>query len=301
MSALPQGSQCMSTSAKSSSRNTFKNIGSIAIRTTRQTKSSLFRRLDIQLPWLKLIAVLSIGIIAILDLCDLTISHTKDPDNRIRTAPMSKHIRATERILEGKKLVALTFDDGPAPDTTPRLLDILTEKDAPATFFMLGGQACNYPDIVKRIAKEYHEVASHTMHHQNLIKIPAPAAESDINEAKSTIKNIIGRDPAYTRPPYGNYNELVSSTANTPLILWSVDTEDWRSKNTDAIKATTLSEVYDGAIILMHDIYPTSVDAVLILIDTLREQGYEFATISELATIRNTKLENGTAYYSFRP
>lgn len=262
---------------------------------------SFFRRIDIRFPWLKLVVVCFIGIIAIIDLCDLTISKIGDPYSKVRIAPMAKHLKATERIFKDKKLVALTFDDGPMPETTPRLLGILREKDVLATFFVLGKQAAAYPDVIKRAAGEYHEVASHTMYHQNLIRLSADVATSDINEAKAILKNILGHNPIYTRPPYGNINDVVRATTNTPLILWSVDSEDWRSKNPDAILATSLSEVHDGAIILMHDIYPTTVEAVPRLIDTLRQDGYEFVTISELAKLRGAKLENGAIYYNFRP
>lgn len=262
---------------------------------------SFFRRIDIRYPWLKLVVVCLIGIAAIIDLCDLTISGTGDPYNKIRIAPMARHVKATDRIFKGKMLVALTFDDGPSPETTPRLLDILQQKDVLATFFTLGSKAAAYPDIIKRQFKEAHEVASHTMYHQNLIRIPAASAASDINEAKSTLKSILGHDPIYTRPPYGNINDTVRTTVGTPIILWSVDTEDWKSKNVDSIIATAMSEVHDGAIILMHDIYPTTVDAVPILIDKLRENGYEFVTISELTKLRDAKLEPGATYYNFRP
>ena len=139
------------------------------------------------------------------------------------------------------------------------------------------------------------------MYHQNLIRIPAASAVSDINEAKSTLSSILGHDPVYTRPPYGNANDTVRTTAGTPIILWSVDTEDWKSKDVNSIIATAMSEVHDGAIILMHDIYPTTVDAVPILIDKLRENGYELVTLSELTKLRNIKLENGTSYYNFPP
>ena len=282
----------------SSSKNRGKNKTKI---TTKRAERSFFYRINIRFPWLKLVAVCIIGVAAIVDLCDLTISNTGDPYNKIRIAPMAKHVKATDRILKGKMLAALTFDDGPSPETTPRLLDILQQKDAPATFFTLGSKAAAYPDIIKREAKEAHEVASHTMHHQNLIRIPATAAISDINEAKSTLKSLLGHDPIYTRPPYGNTNDTVRTTVGTPIILWSVDSEDWRSKNVDSILATTMSEIHDGAIILMHDIYPTTVDAVPILIDTLRKEGYEFVTLSELTKIRDAKLENGASYYNFRP
>lgn len=262
---------------------------------------SFFRRLDIRFPWLKLVAVLVIGIVAILDLCDLTISDTGDPFDKIRIAPMAKHIKATERIFEGKMLVALTFDDGPNPDTTPRLLDILEEKDAPSTFFTLGNQARACPDIVKLAEKKGHEVGSHTMYHQNLVRLSAATATADINEAKDTIKNILGHAPAYTRPPYGSTNNTIKEAVRTPLILWSVDTEDWRSKNPDSIVATAMSQIHDGAIILMHDIYPTTVEAVPTLIDTLRANGYELVTIPELAKARGVSLENGIVYYNLRP
>ena len=284
-----------------SSRKTKKSSKKTTKVTIKHTEGSLFHRLNIRWPWLKLVAVIVVGVAMIVDFCDLTISRIGDPVSKVRIAPMAKHLKATNRIFEGKKLVALTFDDGPFPDTTPRLLDILHEKDVLATFFTLGSKATAYPDIIKRANQEFHEIASHTMYHQNLIRIPANSAISDINEAKTSIKSIIGHDPIYTRPPYGNTNDVVRTTVGTPIILWSVDTEDWKSKNVDAIIATAMSEVHDGAIILMHDIYPTTVDAVPILIDKLRENGYEFATLSELTKYRNIKLENGVSYYNFRP
>ena len=269
--------------------------------TTKKTEGSFFHRLDLRFPWLKLAAVIVIGIVVILDLLNITISNTGEQGIRARVAPMSKHLRSTNRVLEGKKLVVLTFDDGPSEATTPRLLDILAEKDVPATFFVLGSKAKANPTIVKRANKEGHEIASHTMYHQNLIRISADAVKSDINEAKSVVNSILGRNPRFTRPPYGNINDNVRSTVETPLILWSVDTEDWRSKNVDSILATAMSELHDGAIILMHDIYPTSVDAVPKLIDAIRKEGYEFASLSEITKIRGAKLKNGAIYYNFRP
>jgi len=269
--------------------------------TTRQRRRSFLYRLNLRFPWLKLLAVIIMGVVAILDLCDLTISKLHETTAPLAVAPMSHHVRATERTLEGKKLVALTFDDGPSPTTTPKLLDILAEKDVPATFFMLGSMARNNPDIVKRAKREWHEVASHTMYHQNLIKLPTASIQSDISEAKSVFKSILGYSTMLTRPPYGNVNDDVKTIVAAPMILWSVDTEDWKNKNTDSIVSITMSEVYDGAIILMHDIYPTSVEAVPTLVDTLRQNGYEFVTVPELAKERGVELSPGKIYYSFRP
>lgn len=261
---------------------------------------SFFRRIDIRFPWLKLVAVVIIGALAILDLLDLTISHASDPYDRIKIAPMAHHVRI-KRDLTGKMLVALTFDDGPSSATTPRLLDILYEKDAPATFFMLGKMAKNNPEIVKRAEKEGHVVASHTMYHQNLVRISPDAIKNDTIEAKSVFNGILGHDPMLVRPPYGNINNAVRDNIGSPMILWSVDTLDWKNKNTDEILAVTKEQVHDGAIILMHDIYDTTVDAVPAIVEELRKDGYEFVTVPELAKIRGIDLQSGTAYYNFRP
>ena len=268
---------------------------------TPEKPRSFFARINLRLPWLKLVVVIFIGLVAILDLLDLTISKLGDLSNNFPTAPMAKHVKATERTFADKKLVALTFDDGPSSEVTPRLLDLLTEKNTVATFFMLGRMVRNNPEILKRARNEGHEIASHTMHHQNLIRIPVASAEADINEAKSVFVSITGQTPSLTRPPYGNSNDAVSSIMGTPLILWSVDTLDWKSRDPAAIIEVAMNQVHDGAIILMHDIYPTTAEAVSTLIDILRADGYEFATISELARARNINLSAGVSYYSFRP
>lgn len=274
----------MSTSAKPSSK-----------------KSNFLHRLDVRFPWLKIAAVCLVGVIIILDLLDLTVSKVKDPSTQIKIAPMSYHPRVTKRVLEGKKLVALTFDDGPSDATTPNLLDILYQEDVPATFFVLGKMARLYPDIIRREAAEGHTVASHTMYHQNLIRISASAVQADINEANAVYNSILGRMPTLTRAPYGNVNAAVRNSVGTPIILWSVDTLDWKNKATDPIVSTAMSQVHDGAVILMHDIHPTSVAAVPVLIKTLRDAGYEFVTIPELATIRGVNMANGAIYYRFNP
>ena len=261
---------------------------------------SFFRRIDIRFPWLKLVAVVIIGTLAILDLLDLTISHASDPYDRIKIAPMAHHVRI-KRDLTGKMLVALTFDDGPSSTTTPRLLDILYEKDVLATFFALGNAARNNSDILRRAEKDGHIVASHTMYHQNLVNISSRAAKDDISESKAVFNDILGHTPTFTRPPYGNIDNTVRDNVGTPIILWSVDTLDWKNKNVDDILAVTKEQVHDGAIILMHDIYDTTVDAVPVVIDELRKEGYDFVTVPELAKIRGINLQSGTAYYNFRP
>ena len=301
----------MSTRDKTSSKPAKTPSTVLPTGTPRSTKKSrtkskpyhfaFLHRIDIRYPWLKLVAVWLLGLLAIVDLCDFTVPHIDDSSPRITIAPMSHHVRITKRDLSGKMLVALTFDDGPSSVTTPTLLDILRDEDVPATFFMLGNMARSNPDLVKRVKDEGHEIASHTMYHQNLSRLSSDAIKADISEANSVFQDILGSIPSLTRPPYGSTNDTVRADINTPLILWSVDTLDWKNKDPDTILSITMNQVRDGGIILLHDIHPTSVDAVPALITNLRSAGYEFTTVSELAKIRNVDLTPGTLYYNFNP
>lgn len=219
--------------------------------------------------------------------------------------PMSQHVKVPERVfrgdLTGKKLVALTFDDGPSRETTPRLLDILKEKAAVATFFELGMRADGEPDITKRIFEEGHEVGSHTMGHRNLVELPDGDIEWEIKEAESTFERLLGHKVPLTRVPYGNTNEKVREVTGTPLVYWSVDTKDWESKDSGKVVEETMRSVSDGAIVLYHDIYPSTVDAIPAVIDELRGQGYEFVTVSELSELRGVEMKKGETYSKFEP
>ena len=220
-----------------------------------------------------------------------------DGGELLMKAPFLEHVY----VPEYKKIVALTFDDGPSVVTTPRLLEILREKNAVATFFELGKLARNNPDITRQIIAQGSEVGSHTMYHQNFNKISGAAVSNDINEARSVLNNIIGDEISLTRTPYGITNNNVKKIAETPIILWTIDTLDWQSRDPEAIKAIVRDKTFDGAIILMHDIYNTTVDAVPDIIDYLRADGYDFVTVSQMAEIRGVELEAGKAYGSFRP
>lgn len=217
-------------------------------------------------------------------------------------APMQKQAETLyKRNTYGKKLVALTFDDGPYPATTSRLLDVLREKEVRATFFELGTMASRYPETTRRVYEEKHELASHTMSHRQLNKIDASEVMAEIGQAKDILKNITGVEPKLMRPPYGSINYIVREQAGVPMILWTVDTEDWKSKDAAMILERAKATVFDGAVILMHDIYESSVDGAGMIIDELRKDNYEFVTVSELAEMRGVELKNGEAYGSFRP
>lgn len=196
----------------------------------------------------------------------------------------------------GSKLIAITFDDGPGPYTAG-LLDELAARDVKATFFVSGYRAANYPRTLKRMVAEGHQLASHTQNHENLNTLSSAKIASEISQTQTYITEAGGDDPAYIRPPYGNANKTVRALAGVPLINWSVDPEDWKYHNADTVCSNILAGSYDGAIILVHDIYQTSVSGALAAIDKLLSQGYEFVTVRDLLLRRGITPEAGVMYY----
>ena len=193
-----------------------------------------------------------------------------------------------------EKLIAITFDDGPGAYTA-QLLDELAARDVKATFFVSGYRAANYPETLKRMVSEGHQLASHTQNHENLNTLSAAKIADEISRTQDYITAAGGDNPAYIRPPYGN--KTVRAQAPSPLINWSVDPEDWKYHNADTVCSNILAGSYDGAIILVHDIYQTSVNGALAAIDKLLEQGYEFVTVRDLLLRRGITPEAGVMYY----
>lgn len=200
------------------------------------------------------------------------------------------------KSLTDKKLVALTFDDGPNPGTTTRLLSILKKENVPATFFVLGNRVQLYPEIVREAYQGRNQIGSHTYSHLNLPELPIEEVKKEIEMTKDIVKQTIGKYPSGTRPPYGAVTPQIISIIDSPIIQWSVDSLDWQSKNADHIEQTVLSEVYDGSIILMHDIYETSVDGAQKVITDLKKRGYTFVTVNQLIESREL-LERGKQYF----
>ena len=198
-----------------------------------------------------------------------------------------------------QKMVALTFDDGPSKHTS-RILDCLAAHNAKATFFVVGTNTKANPSIVKRASDMGMEIGNHTMHHKNLKTLGADGIRNELNNASSAILSACGKRPTLIRPPYGNYNSTVSSVANGPLILWSIDTLDWKTRNADKTVQHILNNVKDGSIVLMHDIYSQSADAAVRVIPALIARGYKLVTVSELAAAKGVTMKNGKNYSSFR-
>jgi peptidoglycan/xylan/chitin deacetylase (PgdA/CDA1 family) len=189
---------------------------------------------------------------------------------------------ALPTLDENKKYVALTFDDGPNNSSTLDLLNILKANNVKATFFMLGQMVDQNPDAAKRVYEEGHEVASHSYSHPQLPTLTTDELKSEINKTNKAIFKATGVLPRNIRPPYGAIDKKSAETIGMPIIQWNIDSQDWKSKNPGAINNVVKQNVFNGAIILIHDIHPESVKAVPGLITMLKNEGYEFVTIDQL-------------------
>ena len=180
------------------------------------------------------------------------------------------------------KYIALTFDDGPSRKYTPILLDGLKERGVHATFFLMGKNIEGEEDIVKRMSEEGHLIGNHSYEHIQLTKAGAKAVCEAVEHTQEQIEAITGKRPEYIRPPYGDWNEELEEEIGMTPVLWSLDSLDWKLRNQKRIVKKVLKEAEDGDIILMHDIFDTSVSAALELIDILQREGYTFVTADEL-------------------
>lgn len=199
---------------------------------------------------------------------------------------------------KNKPMVALTFDDGPNPVSTPIILDTLEKYNARATFFDLGSLMGNNSKIVKREEEIGCEVASHTYSHKNLNTLSKNEVLEEQEKTGEQMQKILGHTSKLIRPPYGNANFLVKSYLNNyALIGWDIDTLDWKSKNAESvIKEVRKYSNYDGRIVLMHSIYKSTAEAVKTIVPELIKKGYQLVTISEMAEAKGIKLQSGILY-----
>lgn len=208
-----------------------------------------------------------------------------------------------EEIIEpiidpNKPMVALTFDDGPSI-YTDELLAALEMYDVRATFFVLGSRVEKFPDTMKKMEEIGCEIASHTYHHLDLSKLALEQVQGEIDVTNLALTNVLGKSATTIRPPYGATNDEMRANLQYPFVMWSVDTMDWQSKDASEVANHVLNVAKDGDIVLMHDIYASTVEAVKIMIPILQERGYQIVTVSEMAEMRGITLENGQRYYSF--
>ncbi len=182
--------------------------------------------------------------------------------------------------------IAITFDDGPHAENTPRLLDMLKQRGIKATFFVVGQCAAEYPDIMKRIVQEGHEIASHSWSHPQLTRMGEGAVTDQLQRTHDVIEQTTGVSPKIMRPPYGaftaNQRNWASHKWGYKTILWDVDPLDWKYRNADHVKSAILKDTVNGSIILAHDIHKSTIDAMPGTLDGLTARGFKFVTVSEL-------------------
>ncbi len=205
-------------------------------------------------------------------------------------------VMAAEQSAANAKYVALTFDDGPSPRCTPKLLDGLKERGVRATFFVVGCQVVKDPDIVIRMAAEGHQVGNHSYDHQALDQLQCGEAAADMAQNDDLLRQLLGEGDYWVRPPYGLLTEEERQALTVPVIGWSVDTEDWKTKDAEKILDVIYRDTGDGDIILLHDRYLNSVEAALRAVDHLQQQGYRFVTVAELLAIKGIAPESGQEY-----
>ncbi len=205
---------------------------------------------------------------------------------------LQEHSPAVKNAPVSRRIIALTFDDGPDPLTTPALLKALAAKNVPATFFLLGQNAARHPDLVRAVAAGGHELASHGHRHRFPNKLPLYELFADLTQAEEAIA-VAGERPTLYRPPGGGYNDaMVDALARRgyTTVLWSVDPRDWERRGAAQIAVTVVSRASPGAIVLLHEgeCAANTPEAVGMIVDRLRAEGYEFVTVGELLRHRET-------------
>jgi peptidoglycan-N-acetylglucosamine deacetylase len=189
--------------------------------------------------------------------------------------------------------IAMTFDDGPSAENTPRLLEILKQRNIKATFFLIGQNVVSNPDLVRRILAEGHEIGNHSWTHPQLSKLSDDRVTAEITKTQDAIKDAGGFTPTLLRPPYGaitpRQREWIENRFGLNIILWSVDPFDWKRPGASVITQRILSQTRPGAIILSHDIHKQTVDAMPATLDALIAKGYKFATVSQLIAMNKPK------------
>ena len=204
------------------------------------------------------------------------------------------------RAEEAPQYVVLTFDDGPSGRFTKKLLEGLEQRQVTATFLLCGYRMEQYPELVAQMLESGHEIGIHGYSHKCMGKMCADALDREIQRCRELLPE--DYSPAFLRPPGGVMNSTVKQVtqdAGLAILSWSVDPRDWATERAQAIETSVLNAVKDGDVVVLHDMTDSSVDAALLIVDTLRQRGFEFVTASELAAIRGTELKPGRVYTRF--
>jgi peptidoglycan-N-acetylglucosamine deacetylase len=206
--------------------------------------------------------------------------------------PAAPKITYSDCHVDGQ-YIAMTFDDGPHKINTPRLLDMLKERHIHATFFMVGENVVDNPEIVKRILAEGHELGNHSWSHPQLSVMGDASVREQLQKTQDAITKASGVTPKLMRPPYGAFTARQRNWAHGEwgftVVLWDVDPEDWKYRNAEHVKKEILKAAISGSIVLSHDIHKTTVDAMPEVLDTLAARGFKFVTVSQLIAMDHPK------------
>lgn len=210
----------------------------------------------------------------------------RNPDMNLPSSFASVVGVSHSRGSTSEPYIAMTYDDGPHPKNTPRLLDILRQRNIKATFYVIGENVDRYPQITRRIVAEGHEIGNHTYTHRNLKQASDSQVRSEMVKARSAIARATGVQPRTMRPPYGalyqRQREMIKSEFGYPTIMWAVDPQDWQRPGVSVVKNRILSKTTNGAIVLAHDLHAPTVDAMPGTLDGLLAKGFKFVTVSQL-------------------
>src|SRR5438552_5659887 len=207
------------------------------------------------------------------------------PEKSGRKAPTQQNITFNSVHTDGP-YIAMTFDDGPSATLTPKLLDLLAAHHIKATFFVIGENVAEHPEIVERAAREGHEIGNHSWSHPNFGKMSDQGVRSQLQRTDDAIKNATGKRPTLMRPPYGSITDRekhwIHDEFGYQIILWDVDPYDWRRPGPAVVRNRILKETQPGSIMLSHDIHPGTIEAMPYTFDALEAKGFKFVTVSEL-------------------
>lgn len=202
-------------------------------------------------------------------------------EEKEKNAKNKKEQKEAESVQQEKK-IAITFDDGPHPVYTERLLDGLQKRGVKATFFVLGDRAKKNPALIKRMKEEGHIIGNHTYNHIQMRTSNRQKFKEELLLTNQVISEITGEEVQYVRPPYGTWDKKLEEELNMIPVFWNVDPNDWCTGNAGRVTKSIVNKARENSIILLHDCYKSSVEAALAAIDSLREKGYEFVTVEEI-------------------
>ena len=194
-------------------------------------------------------------------------------------------------------MIAFTFDDGPGK-YTDQLLTLFEENDGRASFFVLGSNVVKYPEVIKRMDELGFEIGNHSYSHAKLTELTPEYLDAEVEWTNDELNRVLGHGSALVRPPYGAVNEAVRTSVPYPFAFWSVDTLDWQLKDSTAIADYILNTVQDGDVVLLHDIYGFTLEAMQIVVPELKARGYQLVTFSEMMNVHGVTMENGQKYFN---